>query len=125
MNKKYYPVETGLRRVAVTRAGADRGKSLECATFIALRRRFSEVHFFRKLGGVDFVVHAGQRILPIQVTWEGLSPRHESSLSEFYEVFPQADESVTVTRATFANLDAVLGPPSLQATAGKNRGFGP
>jgi predicted AAA+ superfamily ATPase len=103
-NKKYYPVDTGLRRVVVTPTGKDHGKALECAVFLELRRRFELVSYWRGRGEVDFVVQDGPSVIPIQVTWDGPSPRHEAALQEFYETFPQAEEAVIVTRDRFDEL---------------------
>lgn len=103
-NRKYYPVDSGLRRVTVTPTGADRGKALECATFVGLRRRFREVFYWRGRGEVDFVVHEGARIVPIQVSWSGSTKRHERALAEFYENFPQSSEAVFVSQETFTEV---------------------
>ena len=100
-NRKYYPIDNGLRRVVVTRGGADRGKSLECATYLALRRRCGEVFYWRDRGEVDFVVRANGRIIPVQVTWGEPLDRHHQALERFYENHPQADEAVFVTAAGF------------------------
>jgi hypothetical protein len=101
-NRKYYPVDTGLRRVATTRVGADRGKALECAVQLALRRRFGRrVFYWRDKAEVDFVVEAGDRIVPVQVTWEAPTDRHQRALRSFYETFPQAAEAVFVTAERF------------------------
>lgn len=105
-NKKYYPIDTGMRRLVVTRTGDDRGKALECATQLALRKRYGEVFYWRGKGEVDFVVREGDRIVPHQVTWSSLEPRHHGALEEFYERFPQADEAVLVTAESF---DEMLG----------------
>jgi predicted AAA+ superfamily ATPase len=106
-NRKYYPVDSGLRRVVVTRTGADLGKALECATFIALRRRFREVFYWRQRSEVDFVVHDAGRFLPVQVSWTGATDRHERALTEFYEIFPQAEEALVVTKGSFQELFGV------------------
>ena len=100
-NRKYYPIDTRLRRVVVTRGGADLGKSLECATYLALRRRHGEVFYWRDDGEVDFVVRMDGRIVPVQVTWSEPLDRHERALKRFYERFPQAEEAVFVTGANF------------------------
>ncbi len=104
-NAKFYPVDTGLRRMAVIRGGDDRGKALECATFLALRRRFNEVCYWRGggpgQGEVDFVVQAGERLVPVQVTWDALQERHERALRAFFETFPMAAEPVVVTAKSF------------------------
>jgi hypothetical protein len=106
--KKYYPVDTGLRRVVTTSGGADRGKTLECATFLTLRRQFRDIAYWRGDGEIDFVVQDGKRILPVQVTLDTLQPRHERALTSFYESFPQAEESLTVTLKNFPDLAARL-----------------
>ncbi|MBN1947541.1 MAG: ATP-binding protein [Bradymonadales bacterium] len=100
-NRKYYPVDTGLRRVVVTRTGPDRGKALECAVHLALRKRFGQVFYWRERGEVDFVLHDQGRIIPVQVTWEGAGDRHHRAMEMFYERFPQAEETVWVTAEGF------------------------
>ena len=100
-NVKYYPIDTGLRRVVVTRTGHDRGKALECAVHLALRRRFGQVFYWRDAGAVDFVVMDGSRIRPVQVTWDEPVERHHQALHAFYEQYPQADEADTVTASSY------------------------
>jgi len=100
-NKKYYPIDTGLRRVVVTRTGRDHGKSLECAVHLALRRRFGQVFYWRERGEIDFVLHREGRIVPVQVTWDEPAERHRRAVDEFFERFPQADEPVFVTANSF------------------------
>ncbi len=101
-NRKYYPIDTGLRRVVVTPGPQDTGKTLECAVAVVLRRRHRDVYYWRGDGEVDFVVQDGGRVVPIQVTLEGPQPRHDRALRSFYEQFPQADEAVFVTLDGFA-----------------------
>ena len=100
-NRKYYPVDTALRRVAVTRTGADAGKALECATFVELKKRYRDVSYWRGAGEVDFVVRTGDRPTPVQVTVEGAGERHLRALDDFYEAFPHATEAVIVTMGSF------------------------
>lgn len=108
-NRKYYPVDTGLRRVAVTRTGKDLGKSLECLTFIALRKRFETVFYWRDAGEVDFVVQDGERPIPVQVTLEAPAERHLRALDAFYETFPHSQEAMSVTLDNFAQVFSQLG----------------
>lgn len=103
-NRKYYPIDTGLRRVVVTRTGRDRGRALECAVHLALRRRYGAVSYWRGKGEVDFVVEHEGRIIPFQVTWDEPTERHHAALEEFYEQFPQAEEAVFVTAETFGDV---------------------
>jgi predicted AAA+ superfamily ATPase len=112
-NKKYYPIDTGLRRMVVTRTGADRGKLLECAVHLALRRRGLKPAYWRGRGEVDFVVTTERGITPIQVGWERPTERHQRALEEFYETFPQAQEALLIGPAEFeAGALADLSPGS-------------
>jgi len=109
-NRKFYPIDPGLRRVAVTRTGEDRGKQLECAAFLLLRRRFRDVHYWRGKGEVDFVVDSGQGPVPVQVTWNDVSDRALRGVDEFHAAHPTAGEPVFITAASFA-----AGVPELPA----------
>lgn len=101
-NCKYYPVDTGLRRAVVTRSGADRGKQMESATFLALRQRFGEVAYWRDRGEVDFVIRDGDAVIPVQVSWDGPEERHHRALEDFYAKFPTAAEAVCVDAKSLA-----------------------
>ncbi len=103
-NRKYYPVDTALRRVSVTRTGRDVGKALECATFVELRKRHLDVFYWRTTGEVDFVIQADGGPTPIQVTLDGATERHLRSLDAFYEAFPHAEEAVIVTMENFPDV---------------------
>ena len=103
--RKFYPIDSGLRRVSVTKTGEDIGKHLECATFLALRRRFGSVSYWRERGEVDFVVRRSDgKPVPVQVSWAGAQERHQRALDGFYERFPDAAEAVFVDRRNFVNL---------------------
>ncbi|MCA0240325.1 MAG: ATP-binding protein [Proteobacteria bacterium] len=103
--RKFYPIDSGLRRVSVTKTGEDVGKHLECATFLALRRRFGSVSYWRERGEVDFVVQRRDgKPVPVQVSWAGVQERHQRALEGFYERFPDAAEAVFVDRDRFASL---------------------
>lgn len=107
-NRKFYPVDTALRRVAVTRTGEDRGKALECATFVELRKRFRDVSYWRGKGEVDFVVLRDGEPVPVQVSWDGPTERHRKALDAFCEAEPRAGEAVFVTGDSYE-----LGLPEL------------
>ena len=116
-NRKYYPVDTALRRVAVTRAGRDLGKALEGATFIELKKRHRDVFYWRAngdTGEVDFVVQAGAGPTPVQVTVDGATERHWAALDAFYEAFPHATEPLIVTLASFPGILAQLEDGALE-----------
>jgi hypothetical protein len=99
-NRKYYPVDLGLRNAVVTKTGLDQGKSLETVVFLHLRKRFREVCYWRQKGEVDFVVRDESGITPIQVSWEGLKPRHHEALNEFHHYVPDSNPAITVTKDT-------------------------
>lgn len=101
-NRKFYPVDPGLRRVSVTATGQDRGKQLECATFLLLRRRFREVFYWRGDGEVDFVVASDRGPVPVQVSWDGASERSRRAVDAFHAAHPQAAEPVFVSAESFA-----------------------
>jgi len=96
--------------VAVTTTGQDRGKQLECAAFLLLRRRFRDVHYWRGTGEVDFVIDAGRGPVPVQVSWDEASERARRGVDDFHAAHPTAGEPVFVTAASFA-----AGVPELPA----------
>ena len=101
-NRKFYPIDTGLRRVSITTTGQDRGKQLECATYLLLRRRFGTVSYWRGDGEVDFVVEGSRGPIPVQVSWDGPTERACRAVDAFHEAHPQASEAVFVTAESFA-----------------------
>jgi hypothetical protein len=100
-NRKYYPVDTGLRAACITRTGEDLGKALECATYLLLRSRFPEVWYWRGDGEIDFVVERDGDAIPIQVSWEAPTERHHRALDAFYREHPHAGEAVFVSPEAF------------------------
>jgi len=98
--KKYYPIDPGLRHAIVSTTGKDLGKSLELLVFLKLKQRYDNVFYWQEIhqGEVDFVVLDKQNIIPYQVSWEGIEPRHKKALQRFYETFPQASEAVIIHR---------------------------
>lgn len=101
-NKKYYPVDTGLRRVAVVDGGEDQGKQLECATFLLLRRRYRDVCYWRGRGEVDFVVEHAGKAIPIQVSVGEPQERHLRAVDEFYAAHRHSGEAVFVDGKAYA-----------------------
>lgn len=111
--RKWYPIDPGLRRVVVTRTGKDRGKQLECATFLVLRRRYRDVYYWRNSGEVDFVVLQDGHPVPVQVTWDEPLERHQKGIDAFYKAHRDAGEAVFVTAKSFA-----AGMPELPGSRG-------
>jgi predicted AAA+ superfamily ATPase len=98
--KKYYPIDSGMRLAITSTTGRDLGKSLELIVFLRLKQTHEQVFYWQEphKGEVDFVGVSGNTIVPYQVTWKGVEPRHEKALQHFYEHFPQASEAIFITR---------------------------
>ncbi|MFN0063856.1 MAG: ATP-binding protein [Myxococcaceae bacterium] len=105
---KYYPVDLGMLSAVTTPRSdplADRGKRLETLVFHHLRRRHRDVFYWRGKNEVDFVVNEGGALIPIQVSWDGLKPRHEIGAREFAETFKNVAPVRSITRE---NVEAFL-----------------
>ena len=83
--KKYYPIDLGMHAAIVTQSGMNLGKKIETAVFHSLLKKYSKVFYWKGKGEVDFVVEAQGGIQPIQVSWEGMKPRHQQACEEFLE----------------------------------------
>jgi len=100
-NKKYYVIDTALRKAVTTKIGADLGKDFENLVYLTLRKKTTEVFYWRGKAEVDFVVNTARGVTPIQVTFGKPRERHEKGLREFYEQFPHAAEAIFVTPDTY------------------------
>ncbi|TCO75505.1 ATP-binding protein [Chromatocurvus halotolerans] len=100
-NRKYYAIDTGLRRAVSTRSGRDSGKDFENLVYLVLRRSSADISYWKGRREVDFVVNTPRGVTPIQVTYGEPKPRHEEALEEFFQHFPHANEAVFVTPETF------------------------
>lgn len=98
--KKYYPIDPGMRFAVTNTHGRDLGKSLEMLTFLQLKQKYEQVFYWQEphKGEVDFVTLSGNQIIPYQVTWNGPELRHEKALQHFYEQFPHASEAIFITQ---------------------------
>ncbi|PCH57012.1 MAG: hypothetical protein COC15_02085 [Legionellales bacterium] len=98
--KKYYPIDSGLRNAITSTTGKDLGKSLEILVFLSLKQTYEKVFYWQEphKGEVDFVAVQGMEITPFQVTWEEPEARHETALNNFYQAFPNAKEAIFITR---------------------------
>ncbi|MBI2981483.1 MAG: ATP-binding protein [Deltaproteobacteria bacterium] len=85
-NKKYYPVDTALRRSVLPRRGEDWGKDAETIVYLELRRWVREISYWKGKREIDFIVSRGREILPIQVTVHE-EENHRSSVKEAFEEF--------------------------------------
>lgn len=98
--KKYYPIDPGLRHAIVSTTGSDFGKSLELLVYLRLRQTHEQVCYWQEThqGEVDFIAIKGKSITPYQITWQDPISRHEKALQFFYEAYPNANEAVFITR---------------------------
>lgn len=98
--KKYYPIDSGLRYAITSTQGRDLGKSLELLVFLHLKQSYQQVFYWQEAGQgeIDFVVMQGNTIVPYQVTWGDPEPRHEKALDHFYAAFPQSGDPVFISQ---------------------------
>lgn len=99
--KKLYVVDNGLLNAISYRFSEDRGKALEQAVFLELRRRGHELFFFKERGECDFVVKRGARVMAaiqVCVSIEDTSTRRRElrGLAECCHAFG-LDEGTIVT----------------------------
>ena len=106
-NRKYYAIDTGLRRSVVTQRATDFGKDFENLVYLTLRQKTTEVFYWRGDGEVDFVVQTASGITPIQVTIGEPKARHEDAIANFYKQFPGANEAMFITPESFDQLNAI------------------
>ena len=106
-NRKYYVVDTGMRRAISTRVGEDLGKDFENLVYLILRRKVQDISYWKGKGEVDFVINGRSGLTPIQVTYGEPKQRHEDALEAFYTQFPHANEAIYVTPDSLAELEGV------------------
>ncbi len=69
--KKAYCIDTALARANTISFTEDRGRMLENAVFLHLRRRYKDLYYFKEKGECDFIVRtAGKALQAIQVCHE-------------------------------------------------------
>ena len=96
-NRKYYAIDTGLRRAISTKVGQDLGKDFENLVYLLLRRKSRDICYWKGKGEVDFVISTNLGVTPVQVTYGDPKARHEDALEEFYRQFPHANEAIFAT----------------------------
>ena len=107
-NRKYYVIDTGLRRVISTTGGQDLGKDFENLVYLMLRRRTADISYWKGKGEVDFVVNGERGVTPVQVTYGEPQSRHHDALEEFYQHFPHANEAVYVTPDSLDEVGTIM-----------------
>jgi len=69
--KKAYSIDNGFSYVNSSSFSKDRGKMLENAVFLALRRKFKDIFYFQEKGECDFVIKEKDKITrAIQVCYD-------------------------------------------------------
>lgn len=98
--KKYYPIDPGLRNAIISNITNDYGKNFELLVYLRLRVANEQVYYWQEAtkGEVDFVTVNGKEITPYQVTWHEPVSRHYKSLDYFYELYPYANEAIFITK---------------------------
>ena len=96
--KKYYAIDTALRKSIISTSNRDLGKNLESLVFLHLKKHSEQVYYWQEThkGEVDFVTVNKNIITPYQVTLKEPEQRHYKALDSFYSHFPQAEEAVFI-----------------------------
>lgn len=69
--RKIYAIDTGLAAVNSLSFSKDRGRMLENAVFLALRRKYKQIYYYRNVHECDFVViHRNTVVYAIQVCYQ-------------------------------------------------------
>lgn len=101
-NKKYYAIDSALRRSIATPTGKDIGKDFELIVFLELKRRYGEVFYWKDNREVDFIVQSRDGFFPVQVSASEPQERHYKALEEFYAKFPQASSELYINMANYS-----------------------
>jgi uncharacterized protein len=95
---KCYSVDTGLRNAVSFKFSDDIGKLAENAVLVELKRRGSEVYFWKEKREVDFIVRNKNKLIAINVTYtDKIADREKESLLLFKEKHKDA-ELVIITK---------------------------
>ncbi len=69
--RKVYAIDTGLAAVNSLSFSKDRGRMLENAVFLALRRKYKQIYYYRNVHECDFIVmHRNTVVCTIQVCYQ-------------------------------------------------------
>lgn len=85
--KKVYSIDNGLSNANSASFSEDKGKMLENAVFLGLRRRYKGIFYFREKGECDFVIKEGTKITKaIQVCYDLNDDNKEREIGGLVEV---------------------------------------
>ena len=98
--KKVYSIDNGLSVANSVSFTSDKGRMLENAVFVGLRRSHKDIYYFKGKGECDFLVKEGGRIrMAIQVTYEMNEDNKRRELDGLLEAMSKfgLDESLIIT----------------------------
>ena len=90
--RKVYSVDNGLSVANSASLTRDRGRMLENAVFVALRRSHREIYYFRERGECDFLIKEGNALSEaIQVTYELNEDNKDREINGLLEALSKFD----------------------------------
>lgn len=97
--RKIYAIDNGMRNAVSFPFSKDEGRLAENLVFLALKREYGEVYYWKGRGEVDFVIpHRDQTLTAINVSLGTQVPaREKAALEEFGHSFKKVRERVVLT----------------------------
>ena len=98
--KKIYSIDNGLSNINSVSFSKDKGRMLENAVFLSLRRKYNHIFYFREEGECDFIVKEKDKIIEvIQVCWEINEENKEREVNGLKEAMKKfkLDEGLILT----------------------------
>ncbi len=88
--KKIYSIDNGLVKANSAAFSEDKGRMLENAVFVQLRRQYKEIYYYKEQGECDFLIkEKGKIVAAFQVCWELNSDNLERELNGLKEALSQ------------------------------------
>ncbi|MCL1932961.1 MAG: ATP-binding protein [Candidatus Azobacteroides sp.] len=117
-NKKLYVIDNGLRNNVAFSFSSDKGRLLENAVFLELKRRGGNIYFHRDKKECDFLIQQGTRITEaVQVCYELNDENKDREMKGLLEAmnYYQLETGTIITRSqssaeTFANKNIRIVP---------------
>ena len=98
---KAYSVDTGLRNAVSFKFSDDSGKLAENTVLIELKRRKTDVYFWKEKREIDFITKENNELTAINVTYTNQIPKREiEGLLEFKQKFKKTKKLVIITKDT-------------------------
>ena len=88
--KKIYSIDNGLIKANSATFSEDKGRMLENAVFVQLRRQYKEIYYYKERGECDFLIKEKGKIgAAFQVCWELHAENQERELNGLQEALSQ------------------------------------